>query len=95
MEIDADVVKVFRTYLEEVWPKAAVTDEMVRENIEMILMCSIVTELDKYPLPRTTGAVYDYYGIDIDDPTMEDEDAQEVREDEIEVEDSSHAEEDA
>lgn len=95
MEIDNDAVKVFHTYLQEVWPNADVTDEMVREQIGMMLIISVFNETQKYNLPKSTGALYDYYGVDMEDPIMEDEDEEEEREDEIEVEDSPHSEENA
>ena len=95
MEIDADVVKVFHTYLQEVWPYAEVTDEMVREQIELILIISVFNETQKYDLPKSLGALYAYYGVEMDDPIMEEDNAQEEREDEIEVENSACPEKDA
>lgn len=95
MEMDNDAVKVFRTYLQEVWPNVEVTDDMVREQIEMMIILSVFNETQKYNLPKSTGALYDYYGVEMDDPIMEDEDEEEEREDEIEVEGSPHTEEDA
>lgn len=96
MEINDDAVKVFRTYLEEVWPYAEVTDDMVREQIELLLVISVYNETEKYNLPTSLEALYAYYGIDTDEPTMEEEeDAQEVREDESELKEAPHSEEDA
>ena len=80
MEIDNDAVKVFRTYLQEVWPKADVTDEMIREQIEMMLIVSVFNETQRYDLPKSLGALYDYYGVDMDESTEEDEDSEESNE---------------
>ena len=60
MEIDDRICKVFKTCLEEQWPVDEVTDEMVQQQIEMVLVVAVMHDLDSKDLPKTSEAMAEY-----------------------------------
>lgn len=60
MEIDDRICKVFKTCLEEQWTVDEVTDEMVQQQIEMVLVVAVMHDLDAKDLPKTSEAMAEY-----------------------------------
>lgn len=60
MEIDNRICEVVRTCLKEEWKVDEVTDDMVKQQIEMALMVTVMHDTDLFELPKTSNALGSY-----------------------------------
>lgn len=77
MEIDDRICSIVKTCLKEQWPVDEVTDEMVKTQIEMILLAAVMHDMDDKHLPDTENAVAEYLGVEYDEveQPIDDEDS--------------------
>lgn len=88
MEIDTSVVELVRTCLKEVWGVEEVTNDKVKEMIEMTLSVAVLHDMDCFDLPKTTEALKQYLkekGIPIDNEEPETTASEEVESKESET----------
>lgn len=100
MGIDTKVLEIFRTELSEVWGHP-VDDKTLYMYLELTILASIMKDMDHFNIPKTLKLLEEYFaekGIPVENDFVDEEgdsDAKEIRENEVKLEETPHAEENA